>query len=184
MEKIIDNLISKDDLFKTLENRFNKNIYRHPNIKWDEIASLLENDSEKISSLSHLETSGGEPDVTEINNQIVFIDFCKESPKERRSLCYDKSARVNRKKFPPVSSACEICKQWQVDLLTEDDYHALQEIQAVDLKTSSWLFTPDNIRQLGGAIFGDRRYDTTFIYHNGSDSYYASRGFRAKLILK
>ena len=147
MEKIIDNLISKDDLFKTLENRFNKNIYRHPNIKWDEIASLLENDSEKISSLSYLETSGGEPDVTEINNQIVFIDFCKESPKERRSLCYDKSARVN-------------------------------------IKTSSWLFTPDNIRQLGGAIFGDRRYDTTFIYHNGSDSYYASRGFRAKLILK
>lgn len=97
MEKIIDNLISKDNLFKTLENRFNKNIYRHPNIKWDEIASLLENDSEKISSLSYLETSGGEPDVTEINNQIVFIDFCKESPKERRSLCYDKSARVNRK---------------------------------------------------------------------------------------
>ena len=120
MEKIIDNLISKDDLFKTLENRFNKNIYRHPTIKWDEIASLLENNSEKISSLSYLETSGGEPDVTEINNQIAFIDFCKESPKG----------------------------------------------------------------QLGGAIFGDRRYDTTFIYHNGVDSYYASRGFRAKLILK
>ena len=131
-----------------------------------------------------LKLVGGEPDVTEINNQITFIDFCKESPKKRRSLCYDKSARVNRKKFPPVSSVCEVCKQWNVNLLTKDDYRSLQNIQEVDLKTSSWLLTPDSIRQHGGAIFGDRRYDTTFIYHNGADSYYASRGFRAKLILK
>ena len=99
-------------------------------------------------------------------------------------MCYDKSARVNRKKFPPVSSVCEVCKQWNVNLLTKDDYRSLQNIQEVDLKTSSWLLTPDSIRQHGGAIFGDRRYDTTFIYHNGADSYYASRGFRAKLILK
>ena len=119
-----------------------------------------------------------------INGQLIYVDFSKESPKGRRSLCYDKDARVNRKKFPPASSVCEVCDQWQVELLTENYYHALQEIQAVDLKTSSWLLTPDNIRQLGGAIFGDRRYDTTVIYHNGADSYYASRGFRAKLILK
>ena len=184
MEKHVDNLISKDELLKILEDRFNQNIPRHPNIEWDEIVPLLENNPERITSLSYLEASNGEPEVAVINGQLVYVDFSEESPKGRRSLCYDKDARVNRKKFPPVSSACEICKQWQVDLLTEDDYHVLQEIQAVDLKTSSWLFTPDNIRQLGGAIFGDRRYDTTFIYHNGADSYYASRGFRAKLILK
>ena len=184
MEKHVDNLISKDELLKILEDRFNQNISRHPNIKWVEIVPLLENNPERITSLSYLEASNGEPDVAVINGQLVYVDFSEESPKGRRSLCYDKDARVNRKKFPPTSSICEVCDQWQVELLTENDYHALQEIQAVDLKTSSWLLTPNNIRQLGGAIFGDRRYDTTFIYHNGADSYYASRGFRAKLILK
>ncbi|MCR4913137.1 DUF4256 domain-containing protein [Ligilactobacillus salivarius] len=177
-------LPSKDELLETLEKRFKKFPQRHQNLQWEEILSLIEDKPESINSLAYLETSGGEPDVTEINKQLVYVDFSKESPKGRRSLCYDKDARVNRKKFPPASSVCEVCDQWQVELLTEDDYHALQEIQAVDLKTSSWLFTPDNIHQLGGAIFGDRRYDTTFIYHNGADSYYASRGFRAKLILK
>lgn len=111
MEKHVDNLISKDELLKILEDRFNQNIPRHPNIEWDEIVPLLENNPERITSLSYLEASNGEPDVAVINGQLVYVDFSKESPKGRRSLCYDKDARVNRKKFPPASSVCEVCDQ-------------------------------------------------------------------------
>jgi hypothetical protein len=139
--------------------------------------------SYKRNPLAQMENTGGEPDVSNLHDgeQIVFVDFSKESPSGRRSLCYDEEALENRKANKPKNSALGLAREMGIELLTEEEYRKIQELEAFDLKTSTWVKTPEKIRKLGGAIFCDRRYDTVFTYHNGADSYYASRGFRGKL---
>lgn len=174
-----------DELFEKLESRFGKNMPRHKNLQWDEISKrLLEANPEKLWSLSEMERTGGEPDVVgmdETTGEILFFDCVAESPKGRRSVCYDPEALESRKKFKPEHSAVELALEMGLELLTEEEYMKLQELGEFDTKTSSWLQTSAEVRKLGGAIFGDRRYDRVFIYHNGAESYYAARGFRASL---
>lgn len=167
---------------KLLEERFSKNTHRHPNTSWELVNGLLTDSL--ISVLEKMENSGGEPDVVEINQELYFIDCSKESPAERRSFCYDREALDARKANKPANSAKDVAQEMGVSILTEELYVALQEIEDFDLKTSSWLETPAPVRKLKGAIFGDKRYQRTFIYHNGADSYYAARGFRAYIKLK
>lgn len=174
----------KNQLIDTLKQRFDKYTERHTNIKWTEVLAILENKEEKLWSLYKMEETGGEPDVVGQDvktGEFIFIDCSAESPKERRSICYDREALDARKQHKPVNSAVDIAGEFGVELLTEEQYHELQKIGKFDLKTSSWIKTPDAIRKLGGALFCDRRYDHVFTYHNGADSYYAARGFRAIL---
>ncbi|MFC3415272.1 DUF4256 domain-containing protein [Algoriphagus hitonicola] len=175
----------KTDLMSQLQERFKKNQKRHPEISWDAVAKKLAQQPEKLRALYQMEESGGEPDVLVYDQEsdtFHFYDCSPESPKGRRSCCYDREARINRKKFPPEHSAEELAESWGVQLLTEEQYQYLQGFGEFDLKTSSWLKTPDSLRKLGGALFGDRRFGRVFTYHNGADSYYGARGFR--LILK
>ena len=161
-------------------------MHRHPAIKWEKVAQKLKKNSEKIISLFQMEQTGGEPDVVVLDphsKEIYFCDCSAESPAGRRSLCYDKAALDARKENKPTGSACEMAAQMGVEILSEDQYRKLQALGSFDLKTSSWLKTPDSIRKLGGSIFGDYRYDNVFIYHNGASSYYAARGFRGILII-
>lgn len=172
------------DLLKGLKARFEKNKDRHKGITWDKVQERLEAYPSKIWSLNEMETTGGEPDVVAFDKksgEYTFYDCAAESPKGRRSICYDHEALEARKEHKPASSAINMAEEMGVELLTEEEYRALQELGEFDLKTSSWLKTPANIRKLKGAIFGDRRYDTVFIYHNGAESYYGARGFRASL---
>ena len=174
----------RESLLLILKNRFDKNAARHPGMVWAEIAARLDVRPDKLWSLFRMEQTGGEPDVVardEATGEYVFFDCSAESPKDRRSLCYDQPALLSRKENRPADSAVNLAEAMGVDLLTEDQYRALQTLGAFDLKTSSWVKTPDPIRKLGGALFCDRRYDTVFIYHNGAESYYAARGFRAVL---
>lgn len=170
------------EILKTLEDRFNNNLHRHENVKWEEILTLIKENT--IKTLEKMEESSGEPDVFVLNSGVYYIDSSKESPKDRRSLCYDKEARINRKKAPPKSSVEEFAAKLGVELLDENMYIELQKIEDFDLKTSSWLKTEEELRKLGGAVFGDKRYNRTFIYHNGADSYYSSRGFRGFIKIK
>jgi hypothetical protein len=159
-------------------------MHRHKNIKWSDVESKLNLNAEKIKSLNAMESTGGEPDIVDFDKKTgahIFYDCSSESPKGRRSLCYDRKALDSRKEFKPKNNVVDLCESMGIDLLDEDQYKMLQEIEAVDLKTSSWIKTPDEIRTLGGAIFCDRRYDHVFTYHNGAESYYASRGFRGLL---
>lgn len=174
---------NKGKLLETLQDRFEKNKERHPNLAWDQIVEKLEENQEALQALYRMEETGGEPDVVELSGDeaLTFYDCAKESPKGRVSLCYDDEALQKRKANKPAGSAVEMAKEIGAEILTEDEYRALQEIFPFDLKTSSWVHTPDKIRKLGGALFCDRRYDTVFVFHNGADSYYSSRGFRAKL---
>lgn len=173
---------AESSLLEVLEKRFRGNMHRHPNVNWDEVSSQL--NSEKISVLNKMEESGGEPDVVDFDDgKITFCDCSTESPKGRRSFCYDAAALKARKENKPKNSAEEYAEEIGIKILTEDQYRKLQELEAFDMKTSSWLKTPEKIRKLGGAIFGDRRYDEVFIYHNGAESYYAARGFRGILTL-
>ncbi|MGE5456617.1 MAG: DUF4256 domain-containing protein [Ignavibacteriales bacterium] len=171
-------------LLEILKLRFDKNISRHSNIVWEKVLEKLMNNSEKIWSLNEMEKTGGEPDVVAFDqekNEYIFYDCSKETPIERRNVCYDKDALESRKKFKPENSAIDMANEMGIEILNEEEYRNLQKLGEFDLKTSSWIKTPDNIRKLGGAIFGDRRYDNVFIYHNGADSYYAVRGFRGSL---
>ena len=171
-------------LLLILKSRFEKNMYRHKNIEWSDVELKLKVSIEKIKSLDAMESTGGEPDVLSFDKktgEYIFYDCSAESPKGRRSLCYDRKALDSRKTFKPKNNVVDLCESMGVDLLDEDQYKMLQSIEAVDLKTSSWIKTPDVIRSLGGAIFCDRRYDHVFKYHNGAESYYASRGFRGML---
>jgi hypothetical protein len=171
-------------LVKILESRFEKNINRHPNVKWEQVLQKLLNQSEKIWTLNEMEKTGGEPDVVEYDekaNEYVFYDCSKETPFGRRNVCYDREALESRKKFKPDNSAVDVAKEIGIEILDEQEYRNLQKLGQFDLKTSSWIKTPLEIRKLGGAIFADRRYDTVFIYHNGADSYYGVRGFRGLL---
>jgi len=172
-----------DDLIKTLQTRFEKNKTRHKEIKWADVEARLKKNPDKLATLHEMERTGGEPDVVGKTNkgEIIFFDCSPESPKDRRSLCYDQAALNSRKEAKPKDSAVNMATKMGVDILTEEQYRDLQKLGEFDLKTSSWVSTPDKVRKLGGAIFCDRRFDTVFTYHNGAESYYASRGFRGSL---
>lgn len=172
------------ELLNTLQKRFEANTSRHKGIQWQHVQQRLEDHPEKLWSLNEMEVTGGAPDVVQYDkktDQYVFFDCATESPKERRSLCYDLEAWEARKAHKPKSNAVDMANEMGVAILDEDQYRFLQQIGSFDLKTSSWLKTPHQIRNLGGAIFGDRRFDHVFIYHNGAESYYAARGFRTCL---
>ena len=173
-----------DDLLITLRARFEKNMNRHKVLEWNKIQAKLLANPEKIWSLNKMEETGGEPDVVgydENTGEYIFYDCSTESPKGRRSLCYDHEALESRKQFKPKNSATNMAETFGIELLTEEEYRRLQEFGNFDTKTSSWVKTPPDIRKLGGAIFCDRRYNTVFMYHNGAESYYAARGFRGKI---
>ena len=172
------------ELFKILQARFEKNMKRHKGIKWNKVKAKLESNASKLWSLQQMEDTGGEPDVVAYNNktdEYLFMDCSAESPKGRRSLCYDREALDERKEFKPADSVLDMANAMGIELLNEQQYHELQQYGRFDSKTSSWILTPANIRKLGGAMFGDFRYDTVFTYHNGAQSYYAARGFRGLL---
>lgn len=171
------------ELLKVLKNRFEKNMNRHKGLSWEKIQPKLEAAPEKLWSLNAMEETEGEPDVVDYDkktDEYIFFDCSPESPK-RRSLCYDYQAWDLRKANKPESNVIDKATEMGIELLTEEQYRQLQELGKFDLKTSSWVKTPENIRELGGAIFCDRRYNTVFMYHNGADSYYAARGFRGML---
>ena len=182
--KKVLSLKQSEELLNTLKIRFEKNMNRHKDIKWDKVLSKLESNNEKLWSLSEMERTGGEPDVIGYDKktgEYIFYDCSIESPNGRRSFCYDRAALDARKENKPKDNAVDVAAAMGIELLTEEQYRELQNLGAFDLKTSSWVKTPDNIRKLGGAIFCDRRYDTVFVYHNGAESYYAARGFRGSL---
>lgn len=173
-----------EQLLLTLKSRFEKNIHYHSDLEWRNVQAKLEANSRKLWSLNEMENTGGEPDVVgydKSRNEYIFFDCSAESPKGRRSVCYDREALESRKENKPQSSAIELAAAMEIELLSEEQYRELQKLGQFDIKTSSWVKTPDNIRKLGGALFCDRRYDTVFVYHNGAESYYASRGFRGML---
>lgn len=173
-----------ENLLGTMKNRFQKNMNRHQDIKWEQIQDKLLAHPAKLWSLMEMEETGGEPDVVgkdEKSGEYVFFDCSAESPKGRRSICYDPDAQASRKQHPPKNSALGMAAEMGIELMTEEQYRELQQFGKFDTKTSSWIKTPANIRKLGGAIFGDWRYGQVFIYHNGADSYYGARGFRGVL---
>ena len=174
----------RDELLSTLKTRFEKNMNRHKGLDWAKVQAKLEADNPKLWSLNEMETTGGEPDVVGYDKktgEYVFYDCSAESPKGRRSICYDREALDARKENKPKDSAVDMAAAIGVELLTEEQYRELQKLGEFDLKTSSWVKTPAEIRNRGGALFCDRRYDHVFTYHNGADSYYAARGFRGSL---
>lgn len=169
----------KEELLRALKARFEKNKNRHKGLDWAKVQAKLETNSKKLWSLSEMERTGGEPDI--VGSQYIFYDCSAESPKGRRNFCYDRAALESRKENKPKNNAIDIAAAMGIELLTEQEYLLLQELGEFDTKTSSWLKTPTDIRKLGGAIFADRRYNHVFVFHNGADSYYAVRGFRASL---
>ena len=171
----------QEDLLRTLEARFAKNMHRHRGIAWPEVQSKLEGSSAALRSLREMDSTGGEPDVIGHDKESGVYTFCDcspESPSGRRSVCYDREALASRKEHKPENSAVDMAAAMGIDLLTEKQYRALQELGEFDTKTSSWVSTPPEVRKLGGALFCDRRYGKVFLYHNGAQSYYAARGFR------
>jgi hypothetical protein len=176
----------RNELLETLKKRFEKNIHRHKGVEWTKVQAKLETNPEKLWSLYEMESTGGEPDVVDIGNnkkngEYIFYDCSSESPKERRSICYDREALEARKEHKPKNSAMDMAEAMGIELLNEEQYRDLQSLENFDTKTSNWIKTPAAIRKLGGALFCDRRYNTVFVYHNGADSYYAARGFRGLL---
>jgi uncharacterized protein DUF4256 len=172
----------REELLSTLKARFEKNVNRHKGIDWSKVEAKLE--AKKLWSLNEMERTGGEPDVVGYDKktgEYIFFDCSAESPKGRRSVCYDQEALEARKEHKPANSAVAMATEMGIDLLTEEQYRELQQLGNFDLKTSSWVETPSNIRKLGGALFCDRRYNQVFLYHNGADSYYGARGFRGSL---
>ena len=175
-----------EELLKTLKSRFEKNMNRHKGIEWSKVQTKLEANPKKLWSLNEMEDTGGEPDVVnhdKKSDEYIFYDCSPETPKERRSVCYDHEALESRKANKPKNSALGMAHEMGIEVLTEAQYHELQKLGNFDTKTSSWIKTPDEIRELGGAIFGDCRFGRVFVYHNGAESYYAGRGFRALLKL-
>lgn len=171
-------------LLKTLQTRFEKNMNRHKGISWDKVKTKLEASPDKLWSLNEMEITDGEPDVVGYDkktDEYIFYDCSAESPKGRRSICYDHEALEARKENKPANSAIAMAKDMGIEVLGEDEYRQLQNLGEFDTKTSSWIKTPANIRKLGGAIFADYRYETIFVYHNGAESYYAARAFRGSL---
>lgn len=174
----------QDELLNILKTRFHGNMKRHKGFVWSDVQARLESNPDKLRSLHEMEETGGEPDVVELDDntgEFVFYDCSAESPKGRRSVCYDREALESRKAHKPDDNALDMAASMGIELLTEEQYHNLQKLGSFDTKTSSWLKTPVDIREKGGAIFGDRRFGRVFIYHNGAQSYYAARGFRGVL---
>lgn len=174
----------REELLATLKSRFENNMSRHKGMVWANVQARLESDADKLRSLHEMERTGGEPDVVghdKKTGEYIFFDCSPESPKGRRSVCYDGEALAARKENKPANSALEMTAAMGIELLTEEQYRELQQLGAYDTKTSSWIQTPAEIRKRGGAIFADRRYDHVFVYHNGAESYYAARGFRGAL---
>jgi len=173
-----------EELLSTLKSRFENNLKRHKDIEWLKVHARLQANPGKLWSLNEMEKTGGEPDIIGFDNQtgeLIFCDCSAESPKGRRNLCYDREALESRKENKPNDNSVGLAHTMQIELLTEDQYRDLQKLGEFDLKTSSWIKTPMEIRKLGGALFCDRRYNTVFVYHNGAESYYAARGFRGSL---
>ena len=174
----------RDELLKTLQARFDKNMHRHKGLDWTKVAAKLEAAPGKLRSLHEMESTGGEPDVVgqdKKTGEYLFFDCSPESPKGRTSVCYDREALDSRKEHKPANSAMDMATAMGIEILTEEQYRELQELGEFDTKTSSWVKAPADIRKLGGALFGDRRFGHVFIYHNGAQSYYAARGFRGSL---
>jgi len=174
----------REELLRALKARFEKNMNRHKGLEWAKVQAKLESNPEKLWSLNEMERTGGEPDVVGYDKktgEYIFYDCSAESPKDRRSVCYDREALESRKEFKPKDTAMDMAAAMGIEILTEEQYRELQKLGDFDTKTSSWLKTPSEIKKLGGAIFADRRYDHVFVYHNGAESYYAARGFRGSL---
>jgi len=174
----------REELLRALKARFEKNMNRHKGLEWAEVQPKLEASTEKLWSLNEMERTGGEPDVVghdKKTGEYVFYDCSAESPKGRRSVCYDREGQESRKEHKPESNAIDMAAAMGIELLTEEQYRELQKLGNFDAKTSSWVKTPSDIRKLGGALFADRRYNTVFVYHNSAPSYYAARGFRGSL---
>jgi hypothetical protein len=184
MSKMTLSQKQREEIFKVLKARFEKNMNRHQSLEWSKVQARLEANAEKLWSLHEMERTGGEPDVVgqdKKTGEYIFYDCSAETPKDRRSLCYDREALESRKKDKPKGSAVAMAAAMGLELLTEEQYRDLQKFGEFDTKTSSWVKTPSNVRKLGGALFCDRRFDTVFVYHNGAESYYAGRGFRGWL---
>ncbi|HXJ86715.1 MAG TPA: DUF4256 domain-containing protein [Candidatus Binatia bacterium] len=176
----------REELLRALQSRFEKNMNRHQDLAWTQVQGKLDANAEGLWSLSEMERTGGEPDVVGCDKKMgeyIFCDCCAESPKGRRSLCYDSEALESRKENKPKGSAMAMAAAMGIELLTEEQYRELQKLGNFDTNTSSWVKTPANIRELGGALFCDRRFNTVFVYHNGAETYYAARGFRGSLRL-
>ncbi|MGP4066413.1 DUF4256 domain-containing protein [Oceanobacillus sp. M65] len=174
----------RETLLNTLKARFEKNMHRHEELQWEKVQAKLEVHPEKLWSLNEMERTEGEPDVVDYDgekDEYVFYDCSKESPKGRRSVCFDRRALESRKKHKPENNAIDMAEDMGIEMLTETQYRALQELEEFDKKTSTWVATPADIRELGGALFCDRRFGHVFLYHNGAESYYGSRGFRGSL---
>jgi hypothetical protein len=174
----------RQELLRALKARFEKHMNRHKGLEWAQVQAKLEADAEKLWSLNKMEQTGGEPDVIDGDNktgEYIFYDCSEQSPNGRRSVCYDREALESRKEHKPEDNAIDMAAAMGIELLTEEQYRALQKLGHFDTKTSSWVKTPSDIRKLGGALFCDRRYDTVFVYHNGAESYYAARAFRGSL---
>ncbi|WP_045521448.1 DUF4256 domain-containing protein [Neobacillus niacini] len=173
-----------EELLRALKARFEKNMNRHKGLEWAKVQAKLKANTEKLWSLNEMESSGGEPDIVGHDiktNEYIFCDCSAESPKGRRSVCYDREALESRKQHKPENNAIDMAAAMGIELLTEEQYRALQKLGNFDIKTSSWVQTPSDIRELGGALFCDRRFGHVFVYHNGAESYYAARGFRGSL---
>jgi hypothetical protein len=174
----------RKELLRTLKARFEKNMNRHKSLEWTDVQAKVEANTEKLWSLNEMEGTGGEPDVVGYDKktgEYIFYDCSEESPKGRRSVCYDRDALDSRKEFKPEDTAMDMAAAMGIEILTDEQYRELQKLGNFDTKTSSWLKTPSEIRKLGGAIFGDRRYNHVFVYHNSAPSYYGARGFRGSL---
>ncbi len=177
-------LEQRQELLNTLKARFERHANCHPGLEWAKVQARLESSPEKLWSLNEMESTGGEPDIVaydETTGEYVFFDCSAESPKNRRSFCYDREALESRKENKPENCALDMAAAMGIEILTEEQYRALQKLGNFDTKTSSWVKTPPAVRKLGGALFCDRRYNTVFVYHNGAESYYAARGFRGSL---
>ena len=178
------NAKQREELLRTVKTRFEKNMNRHKGLEWAKVLARLEANTEKLLSLNEMERTGGEPDVVghdKTTGEYIFYDCSEESPKGRRSVCYDREGQESRKEHKPENNAIDMAAAMGIELLTEEQYRELQQLGEFDTKTSSWVKTPSDIRKLGGALFCDRRYDNVFVYHNGAPSYYAARGFRGSL---
>lgn len=174
----------REELLRTLKTRFEKNMNRHKGLEWAQVEAKLEAHPEKLRSLREMEETGGEPDVVgqdKKTGEYLFFDCSAETPKGRASVCYDREGLESRKEHKPKNNAIDMAKAMGIELLTEEQYRELQKLGEFDLKTSSWVSTPDEIRDLGGALFGDRRFGRVFVYHNGAQSYYGARAFRGSL---